>query len=156
MEGLLKTFDLEILDAQMILVCVVLFVIFWKTLARVLINPMIRLSEARQNATSGAEHNAVEIAQQAEALAAEYEKKLSAARGQAIQERLDAIKEANIKAEGIVKAAEQEAQQLTEKSRAGLKATLTEVEARLMRDADSMVDSIVQKLKAPREAGSGR
>ena len=54
MEEILKQFDLSLTDSWMTLVGAVFFVVLWRFLAKALFEPFLRLTEAREAATTGA------------------------------------------------------------------------------------------------------
>lgn len=155
MEAILKTFDLTLLDAQMIGVCIVLFVIYWKGMEACLARPFMTLAERREAATSGSVAEAGSLGAQAEKLEAEVEAALTEARIQAMRERLGEVGAAKKRAAQTIHDAEAAAQQTAKNARAEIEQRLGEIRARVMSDADQMAQTISDRLKSPRKENSG-
>lgn len=151
MEGVLKTFDLTPFDIQMILVCVVLFVIFMKVMERVFAKPLLALSERREAATTGAHDHAHVLEEQAHTLLNQYEDAVSQARVEAMKERIAVVDKAKRDAASIVHSAEQQAAAEMNRAKQELAGKLDSLRERVMNDAEGLAQSIVQTLSVPRK-----
>lgn len=149
MESLLKNFDLVPMDALMIAVCAVLFVVFYKTLGKVLFAPYLELIEAREAATVGAEDAAKADQQRAVEVTAQYEEQLMAARVAAMEKKIAALTTARKEASTIVEKAEGAAQELVRSVRWEMAKKLDELRGKAISDVDALADMIVQRVKNP-------
>ena len=149
MENFLKNFDLTVLDAQMILVWGVLFVIFWQLMARTVFRPFITVVEARDAATTGASEGAQKIVQEAEALKLKAEDTIAEVRVNAMKEKLSELAKARAQAQQIVEEAEHKAQAQIAKSRLELSDKLSKLRGELESEANEMAKAIVSKVKSP-------
>ncbi|MBN8548543.1 MAG: hypothetical protein J0M12_04430 [Deltaproteobacteria bacterium] len=149
MESILKNFDLVPFDVVMIVVSAVLFVILWKTLGQALFAPYMSLLEAREAATVGAEDTAKSDLERAEALTAQYEEQLMAARVAAMEKKLAAINKAKAEASGIVEKSEGAAQELLRSVRWEMAKKLDELRGQAFGDTDKLADMIVERVKNP-------
>lgn len=151
MESFLKNFDLTVLDAQMIVVWGVLFIVFWQIMARVVFQPLITVVEARDAATTGAEEGAHKLTQEAEALKVKAEDKLAEVRVSAMKEKLAELAKARTQAQQLVDEAEKTAQSQIARSRQELSDRLTKLRIELEQEANEMARSIVSKVKSAPE-----
>ncbi len=148
MAELLKTFDLTPLDAQMILVWAVAFVILWQILARVLFGPYLKLVETRDAQTTGAEDNAKSLTAKADELMLKYEDRITQARIAGMKEKNETLSKARTEAQAITEQADAKAQEKIQKSREELNARLATLKSELERDCESMAASITEKLRS--------
>lgn len=146
MEEILRNFDLVPLDLPMILAGALLFVALWQLLDKEFFGPLKGLVEARENATSGAEHQAKQIIEQSENLIADYNRSIASARAEAARKRFDALSIAKQEASRIVAEAEAEAQEKMRAARAEFSAQASQIRARLDEEAGKLSDDIVRRL----------
>lgn len=106
MEKILSAVSLSILDGQMILVCIVGFVFFWKTFESIVFLPFLKLHESREASGKGAEEEATSINSQARTIKNFIERELFDARveGQRLKDEL--LKEAKMQSNNVIKSAE--------------------------------------------------
>ncbi len=149
MAEILKNFDLNLLDAQMIAVCAVLFVVLWKTLGKVLFGPYLTLVEARERATVGASDTAQAELAKAKAISEDYEQKLMTARVAAMEKKLAAVSKAKSEADSIVEKAEDNAQELVRSVRWEMAKKVDELRTKAFGEVDALSDMIVNRVKNP-------
>ena len=149
MESLLKNFDLVPFDVVMIVVSAVLFVVLWKTLGQVLFAPYLQLVEAREAATVGAEDTAKANHERAEALTAQYEEQLMAARVAAMEKKLSALAKAKAEAAAVVEKSEGAGQELLRSVRWEMAKKLDELRGQAFGETDKLADMIVERVKNP-------
>ncbi|MBX7142947.1 MAG: hypothetical protein K1X79_00700 [Oligoflexia bacterium] len=149
MESLLKNFDLVPLDALMILVSAVLFVILWRTLAQVLFNPYIRLIEARERATVGATEGAQSDRQKAEAVTQQYEQQLLNARIAAMQGKLAVVDNAKAQAAQVIEKAEGQAQEDVRSVRWQIANQRESIKTKSLSQVQTLADLIIARVKNP-------
>jgi len=147
MKDFLKTFDLTQTDAIMILVWLVLFVVIWKLLSRSFFLPYLKLIEAREQATSGANDRAQEKNRKADELQKEYEKRIFEEKVKVLNQRTQALSAARAAAQTTIEAAEKEAQNFTMKFRDELKSKMSAVERNIPTEAQSLAELLIGKVK---------
>ncbi|MCB0333672.1 MAG: hypothetical protein KDD55_09255 [Bdellovibrionales bacterium] len=146
---ILALFDLSVLDFQMILVCAVVFYLYTVIASKTLFGPLMKLYEAREQATIGAESSASETIREAESLEQEYGAQLTEARIQAMQEKLEILSIATKDASGILGTAENTARDEILSARQSLEASREKLRAELFQDADAMAQELAGELQKP-------
>ena len=139
---ILQTFDLELKDAQMILVGIALFWIYYKVTSTLLFTPLLRLVEAREAATEGAQEGASRLEAEAARVEQEYEESLLEGRQAAVTAKLAALAKVSKEASTIVADAEAAGNRLLESERE----SLTQLEERLRSELESDVESLAEGL----------
>lgn len=147
--AILKFLNLVPRDIPMIAICSVLFLGFCKAMNVVFFAPYMKLLQKREEATVGSTDMAQQRVQDAEALNADNENKLLEARVAAMKEKLAVVDQAKRTAGEIVEKAEKEAEKLTQDARAQLQRQGSELKQQALREAQSMAELVVQKLKNP-------
>lgn len=149
MEQLLKTFDLTMLDAQMIVVWGVLFTVLWQLLSNLVFKRFIALVELRDAATTGAKEDAQRKLEEASAITVKVEDKLAEVRVAAMKQKLSELSIARTQAQQIADDAERKAHQTIEAARGELKGRLAALRQELDKDTEEMARSVVLSLKTP-------
>jgi F0F1-type ATP synthase membrane subunit b/b' len=149
MEQILKTFDLTLLDAQMIVVWGILFTVLWQLLSNLVFKRFLTLVELRDAATTGAKEDAQKKIEQASAITVQVEDKLAEVRVAAMKQKLTELSSARTQAQQITDEAERKAQQIIEAARGDLKSRLTTLRQELEKDTEEMACSVVASVKAP-------
>ena len=152
MEGILKTFDLTMIDGIMIPICCLLFFVLWRGLDKFLFSPYLKLFEARELLTTGAVAHSQSLESRANELSHEYEAKMVDARMAAMKLKLELTNKAKLEASAILEKAEQDAKQVVSKAREAIASSAGSANASVGADSSRMIDLIVQKVK---EAGAG-
>ncbi|MCO6431277.1 MAG: hypothetical protein J5J00_10490 [Deltaproteobacteria bacterium] len=152
--GLLKILSIDIVDLQMISVCVVLFALFWPTVAKIFFEPYLKLVTERERLTVGAETYLKEQEAHADELVEKYESRLSEVRGSAMREKMSAVAEAKEQALKIVDKAQNEAQQILREARSNIAARNQQLEQRLSTEADDIARSVVSRVMGAGGAAS--
>ena len=109
MTDILKIFDLTPSDAQMILAWAIFFFVLWRVLSALCWQPLLKLLEAREAATTGAVAKLHELQQEAEDLSRSFENEILKARIEAAKAKSAMVLEAKAKAQSLLSAAEQQA-----------------------------------------------
>ncbi len=146
---ILALFDLSVLDFQMILVCAVIFYIYTVIASKTLFGPLLKLYEAREQATVGAESSASESLLEAENLEKEYEAQITEARIQAMQEKLEILSIASKDANETLGKAEDAARDEIVSARAKLEESREKLRSELFQDADAMAQELAKELQKP-------
>jgi F0F1-type ATP synthase membrane subunit b/b' len=149
MEQILKTFDLNLLDAQMIVVWAVVFTILWQLLSKLVFKRFLHLVELRDAATSGAKENAEKKIGEANSLTVQIEDRLAEVRVTAMKQKLQELSAARTHAQQLTDEAERKAQQSIESARRELKDRLVALRQELEKDTEAMARSVVASLKTP-------
>ncbi|NDC37381.1 MAG: hypothetical protein EBZ48_04945 [Proteobacteria bacterium] len=149
MEQILKTFDLNLLDAQMILIWGVAFIVLWQLLSKLVFARFLALIELRDAATTGAREEAERKIAEANALTVKIDDRLAEVRISAMKQKLSELTNARAQAQQITESADQKAQQLIESSRAELKTRLNALRQELEKDTEQMACAVVASLKSP-------
>lgn len=149
MEEALKVFDLTMIDAYMIGVVSILFVFFWRAMERVLFKPYLKLIEAREKATVGAEEEATAAYTQAEVGEREYDAKILEARRSAMEKKLAVLAKAKIEADKIAHDATAESEKILAAARGEIRAEADTARTQLNDQAQSLANDLVAKLKQP-------
>ena len=153
---ILKNFDLVPFDVLMIGVGAALFVVLWRVLARVFFIPYLTLVEAREQATSGADLAAGDMRKRAEQIRRNYENRITAARVEAVKEKLDAVQAAKREAARILDKAEGQAQETLRSARWDMGRKIGELRTEILREADRIAGQIVDKLMRPAQPAAPR
>ena len=147
MESILKNFDLVPLDALMIIVCALLFVVFWKALTVSLWQPYMNLIEARESATIGAQDGASTSRQQAVDLLNKFEENIGSARISAMEKKLSMLEKAKKEAHTIIEKAEGEAAESVRAVRWQIENSREEVQRRANQEIDGLARSIAERVR---------
>lgn len=157
MEKILKTFDLTVLDLQMIIVWALVFVVLWRSLSRFFVRPYLKLVEAREAATVAARETAAELNKAADELKEEYDRRLSAERARFQQHKQEALDRAKAEADSIVETAERESRHYRDTFRTELKSGLEELKVQSAAQIGAIAALLVEKLrKIPQENLAGK
>ncbi len=132
------------------------FFAFWKLASKNLFEPFLKLYEAREKATEGAELDADQYLQEAEAIESEVADTILAARKEAVEQKLQGLQEAGSRAADKVHKAENEASAYLNKGREEIEVMRAKLEAELSSQVDDMVESIVQSVKQPPELAQAK
>lgn len=146
MDEILKLFTLKIVDAQMIIVSALLFVIFWRLFARVFFNPYLRLVEEREGRTSGAMHKADDDLKNAIELEAVYSERIDAARVQGMKLKLQLLEEAKKESARIIEIAQQEADVIKGRGKEALKDTTEKLLESFPQEVDKLSTDIIRQV----------
>lgn len=146
MEEILKVFTLKPIDAQMIVVSAILFVVFWRLLNIALFQPYFRVVEEREARTSGAMHQADEDLKNAVALEALYSEKIDAARVEGMKLKLQLLDEAKKEANKILESAHQEAEIIKARGKEALKDTTEKLLESFPAQVDKISADIVRQV----------
>lgn len=147
METLLKTFDLDPLDAPMIIVGAFLFLIFCKLFAKHVVQPFLQLVEARESAYSGRLEEAAADIKAAAELQKEFNAKISLSRTKGLTEKKKVLETAKSDAAKLIENAEAQAHQTLDSERAALKQALQEARKALHAQEADMVSLVMQKFE---------
>lgn len=145
---ILDTLNLTPLDAQMIPVCIVGFLVLWKVLSVTIFKPYLQLIEDRETATSGSIELAKKITDEAKAVREQYDTVLFEARKASNEERLLAIGKAREEAAKILGSAEQEARKIAELAKQEQGARVSKARSEVDRLASELSGSVVAKVNA--------
>jgi len=146
---ILKTFDLDLLDGYMILVCAALFVVLWLVLEKILFIPFLNLIAAREKATVGVEADAQDAYQKAQVGERDYQSKITEARQIAMEKKLKELDLAKKESDAIILKAESEAEQLVSAAKAETKINAEKARKDTMAQAESLASELTSKLKEP-------
>lgn len=149
MEQILKTFDLNALDGQMIIIWGAIFIVLWQILSAVVFKRFIALTELRDASTSGAKEDAQRKLDEAAAINTQVEDRLAEVRVTAMREKLDALSTARAQAQRIVDDTENQIQQKIDSSRRELGNKIQSLRKELESDTEEMARSVVANLKKP-------
>lgn len=155
MEDILRTFDLTPLDAQMILICAVLFVGLVSLLRRNLFSPYLVLLEARENATSGAYKQVEQIKAQSENLNNEYDTQMVDERVAAMKVKLSKIAASKREAQNIIEKAQNNAEQIIKESRASLRQELDVLRKESLQEVQELSNLTVQQILTSADSTAG-
>ena len=147
MKEFLKTFDLTQTDAIMIVVWLFAFVVIWKLLAQYFFLPYLKLIEAREAASSGANDLAQEKNKKADQLQKDYEKRLLEEKVKVLNVRTQQLTAAKREAQTILESAEKEAQAFTAKSRDELKTRMASVTRNVPTEAEALANLLIDKIR---------
>lgn len=150
-----KIFTLEQHDALMIIVGAFVYLAFWQLMKKVFWQPYLQLFEERERLTSGAEATAGSQRQEAKELIEQYEEKISAARIEAMQHKLQKVSEASRQASSILSRAENNAKDQILAGRKQLQENLEPLKKQLFENAEGMVEDSVKALKEAPRSPSG-
>ncbi|RMG44104.1 MAG: hypothetical protein D6719_02435 [Candidatus Dadabacteria bacterium] len=153
--GLLKSLDLTNRDITMIAIDGCVFVIFWGLMEHFVFAPYLRLTAARDAATSGAEDQADDLLAEAEKLLAEYSNQVNAVRVEAVRRKLSLLEQAKKEADKIIQEAGRQAQQELVEARAKLAEKIESLRKEALSSADEMVETAVSKIKRPPQIQTG-
>jgi F-type H+-transporting ATPase subunit b len=148
MEAFLKNFDLVPQDLRMILLGAVLFVVLWKLLQAVLFAPYIKLLEAREAASTGAQATAQRNNADAQETLAKYNEELTAARVAFMGARNEAIERAREQADQIVGKAEHEVRQTIEAAHKEVSRDLEAVAEVVQREAEQLGNTMANQAQS--------
>lgn len=147
MEAFLKNFDLVPFDLVMIAIGAVLFVCLWQILRIVVFQPYLKLVDARERATSGAEAQARANEERAMILFKEYEQKLMEERAVALKVKFEALSKAKAEAGRMINKAESEAQSYLEGVRKELDKEVGAVKQRVAFEAETLAGLLAERAK---------
>ena len=142
---LLKTFNLEPDEPQMIILGVVFVAVLLRALKSSLFDPYLNLIESR-------EKGAADTTAKAASLRREYESRVSTARIEAMKKKLATLASARTEASAIADKAEGSAQEEIRKVRWDLASRMDELRGGASKEVDAMVESIVKRIKTGGEA----
>jgi len=148
-DAFLKTLGLEPLDIYLIPACAFLFLLFWKTMARLVFNPMLDLIAERERATVGAQEIARDAIEQATRLEAQYEEILNQARVEGMRQKFELLEAARKESEGIIGTKEKEAAQQLESERAETAKTVNRARSAAQSELSQLADDIARRLVEP-------
>lgn len=154
MESFLKTFDLTLIDGQMILVGAAVFLLFWKLFDTVVFRHFVALTEAREALTSGALTTAHDTIAQAKSLTDTYNQKIFEARAESMKEKLAEVARAKTEGASLISQAEDHAQEEIRKQRWEAQQDMESLRANVMKDADEIARVVVEKVKKPGQTAS--
>lgn len=146
MEEILKIFTLKPLDAKMMIVSAILFVIFWRLLNRALFHPFFKLVEEREARTSGAMHQADDDLKNAVELETLYSEKINTARIEGMKLKLQLLDEAKGQASKIVEVAHQEAELIKARGKEALRSTTERLLESFPAEVDKVSADIVRQV----------
>ena len=146
MDEILKLFTLKMVDAQMIIVSALLFVIFWRLFARVFFNPYLRLVEEREGRTSGAMHKAEGDLKNAVELEAVYSERIDSARVQGMKLKLQLLEEAKKESSRIIEIAQQEADVIKGRGKEALKDATEKLLESFPQEVDKLSTDIIRQV----------
>lgn len=146
MDEILKIFTLKPLDAQMIIVSAILFVVFWRLFAWAFFNPYFSLLEEREGRTSGAMHKADDDLKQAHELEALYSERIDSARIEGMKAKLQLLEEAKKESAKILEAAQHEAEVIKGRGKEALKDTTEKLLESFPREVDQLATDIVRQV----------
>lgn len=156
MENFLKTFDLTVIDLQMIIVWTFAFVLLWRLLGKFFIKPYLQLFEAREAATIAARETAAELNRAADELKEQYDRRIATERAKFVQQKQEVLDRSRAEASSIVAAAERESKEYRETFRGELQVNLGELKTAAASQTGSLAALLVEKLrKIPEEAQAG-
>lgn len=150
--SILKVLSIDLIDLQMIGVCVILFAIFWPLLAHVFFEPYLKLVAERERVTVGAEGYLKEQELHAQELDERYEARLSEVRGLAMREKMSAISDAKEEAAKLIERAQNDAQQIIKNARSQISERQSQLAERFSSEAEQLAKSMVSRILEP--AGS--
>lgn len=150
MENFLKTFDLELLEFQLILVVIPIFYVFWRLMHKMVFMPFLELTELREARTSGAESSAADIIREAEAANAEFEQKILDARIDAMKMKLGEVQASKDQANKILAEASSKSKSDLEASRAAI----LEKQENLRKSLNDSVGDLAKEIASKIKTGS--
>ncbi len=134
----------------MIPVGAVLFFLFYKAISAKLFAPFVGLFEAREQETVGAESRAAESSKEANDLTLQYEAEVRDARARAMEERDKILSQAKKEASQSLNQARDSAEELIRNARWEMAGSLDDLRKSAAKEADQLVEAIVEKAKSPR------
>lgn len=147
-EQLLKTFDLTNTDALMIPFGAIFFFLLYKFLAAKLFLPFMKLVEAREGATTGAEESATQSSKKAAEILSEYELALRDSRARVMEERDRVVGIAKKEASQFLDKARDEAEEILRSARWEMASSLDALKKSALAEGDRLVEAVVEKVKA--------
>ncbi len=148
MEQLLQTFDINTLDAQMIIVWAVVFVVIWKGLAKKVFSSLLVLVEAREAAVSGASQRAKTAREEAAQLSSSIEESLAITRAEAMKLKNEKISESRAKAQDLVDSAAHDAAKQLESGRGSIKEWINSANNELARECGDIAEQVVNQVRS--------
>lgn len=148
MEEILKKFDLVPTDLYMIVAGALLFVVFWRTFGKLVVQPFATLIEAREQATVGADETANSKRAKAGELVASYEARITDERVKAMRIKFEAVNQAKTAAAKVVADAESVAQEKVKKARAETEKQLQTLRQQALREADGLAQIMADKARS--------
>ena len=152
MDELLKTFDLELIEFQLILVVIPIFFVFWVLMDKMVFQPVLKLVEEREARTSGAESIAADTIREADAADAEFEQKILDARIEAMKVKLAEVNKTKDEASKILGEASSTAKSELEAARKAI----TEKQEALRKNLANNVDELAKEIAAKVKDGSSQ
>lgn len=139
------------LDATLFVQVTVFFLVFL-VLRRLLFRPVLRLLDARHEATEGTRIKAAELSAQAKTLLDEYGRQILDIRSAAHGERERMIEQARLREREILAATREEARSFAQKARRDAGVRADEVRAQLLAESGALAELVAAKVlgRAPK------
>jgi len=140
-----KNFQLTAWDVKMIPVGALLFFLFWQFCNAMLFHPYLELVEDRENMTEGATSTATDTIEEAAQLIDEYEAKMTEARVEAMQLKLEALAQAKEQAKTLTDEASVTAAKALEKTRASIREQIAAAKEEAKQQVEALSQEIASK-----------
>lgn len=147
-QKILQTFTITEQDVAMICAWALFFAAFVSLMSKYVFGPFLRLVEARERATSGAQVQARAITERAERLSAEFDQKITQTRIESMKLKIEEITKAKVEASRIVEEGEREAREITRRAREEIEARLGALREEVQQKSDALVEMVVQKVRS--------
>ena len=138
-------FSLTPWDLKMMPVGCVCFFLFWRSCKALIFDPCMELINAREQATEGSLTDSSDLLLKSEKLEQEYQEKIGAARIQAMQNKLELIKQTKTDSQNLLLKANQEAEAIIKTAQEKVKSEIASFKSGIEENATAMVDLVTAK-----------
>ncbi len=147
MNEILKMFDLTLIDAIMIPIGSLMFLVFWRTFGMGVVKPFADLVAEREQATLGAEDRSSAVRAEASDLRENFEKQVTNARIEHLKLKFEAVAKSKAAAAQLVAQAESTAEKTLEQAHVQAETKLKELRTQAMRESDGLAQAFADKAR---------